>query len=85
MFIRREINSTLVSQFDRSFVSPPGRHDTLGLRRLLRRAQLSDGSENEMKIAEEDRAVPVFHAAAHTYLYAWPGGGSSSLRLIIGM
>ena len=34
-----------------------------------------------MKISEEDRAVPAFHAASHTYFYTLPRGGSSSSRL----
>ena len=81
MFVGGDFNCTLEPRLDRSFISPPGRHDSLALRRLLGRAQLSDVLDGDMKIAEEERAVPTFQAAAHTYFYTLPGGGSASSRL----
>ena len=81
MFVGRDFNCTLEPRLDRSFVSPPGRHDSLALRRLLGRAQLSDVLHEDMDITEEVRAVPSFQAAAHTYFYTLPGGGSASSRL----
>ena len=74
-FVGGDFNCTLEPRLDRSFVSPPGRHDSLALRRLLGRAQLSDVLHEDMDITEEVRAVPSFQAAAHTYFYTLPGGG----------
>ena len=54
-------------QLDRSFVSPPGRHDSLALRRILGRAQLSDVLDDDMEGAEKDRNIAGFYATAHTY------------------
>ena len=71
----------LVPQLDRSFVSPPGRHDSLALRWLLGRAHLSDVLDDDMERAGKDRAIAGFHATAHTYFYTVPGGGSASSRL----
>ena len=81
MFVGGGFNCTLEPRLDRSYISPPGRHDSLALRRLLGRAQLSDVLDGDMEIAEEARDVPAFHAAAHTYFYTLPGGGSASSRL----
>ena len=81
MFVGGDFSCTLEPRLDRSFISPPGRHDSLALRRLLGRAQVSDVLDGDMEIAEEERTVPVFHAAAHTYFYTLPGCGSASSRL----
>ena len=81
MFIGGDFNCTLVPLLDRTFVSPPGRHDSMALRRLLGRAQLSDVLEDAMELAEEDRAISDFQAAVHTYFYTLPGGESASSRL----
>ena len=81
MCVGGDFNCTLEPRLDRSFVSPPGRHDSLALRRLLGRVQLSDVLDDDMDMAEEDRDVPAFHAASHTYFYTLPGGGSASSRL----
>ena len=70
-----------MSYLDRSFVSPSGRHDSLELRRLLCRIQPSDVLDDDMEVAEEERAIPAFHAAAHTYFYPLPGRGSANLRI----
>ena len=35
-----------------------------------------------MGIVEEERTVPEFHSASHTYLCTLPGGGSVSSRLV---
>ncbi|TDH70247.1 hypothetical protein CCR75_000195 [Bremia lactucae] len=79
--MRGDFNCTLVPRLDRSFVSPPGRHDSIALRRLLGRAQLSDVLDEDMKQAEYERAIAHFHATEHTYFYTLPGGGSASFRL----
>ena len=68
-------------QLDRSFVSPPGRHDSLALRWLLGRAHLSDVLDDDMERAGKDRAIAGFHATAHTYFHTVPGGGSAISRL----
>ena len=60
MFVGGDFNFTLESLLDRSFVSPPGRHDSLALRRLLSLAQLSDVLDDDMKIDREEIAVPAF-------------------------
>ena len=51
------------------------------MRRLLGRAQLSDVLDGDMEIAGEERAVPAFDAAAHTFIYTIPGDNSASSRL----
>ena len=56
----RDFNCTLVPQLDRSFVSPPGRHDSLALRRLPGRAHLIDVLEDDMERAEKDWDVACF-------------------------
>ena len=66
---------------DLSFISPPGRHDSLALRRLLGRVQLTDVLDDDMEIAEEERAEPFFQEAAHTYFYTLTGGGPATSRL----
>ena len=71
----------MAPRLDRSFVSPPGRHDKLALRRLLDQAQLCDVLEDDMEQAEEERAILASHATAHIYFYTLPGGGSASSRL----
>ena len=81
LFIGGDFNCTLVPLIDRTFVSPPGRHDSLALTRLLGRAKLSDVLEDAMELAEEDRAISDFQAAAHTYFYTLPGGESASSHL----
>ena len=81
MFVGEVFNCTLEPRLDRPFISPPGRHYYLALRQLLGRAQLSDVLDGDMKITEEEKSVPEFHAAAHTYFYTLPGGGSASSRL----
>ena len=52
----------------------------MALRRLLSRAQLSDVLDDDLKIAEYEREVPTFKAAAHTYFYTRMGGNSASSR-----
>ena len=74
MFVGGDFSCTLEPRLDRSFISPPGRHDSLALRRLLGRAQLSDILDGDMEIVEEERAVPAIQAEAHTYFYTLPGG-----------
>ena len=69
MFVVRDFNCTLKPRLDLSFKSLPGRHGSLALRRLLGRAQLRNVLNSDMEIAEEERAVPAFQAAAHTYFY----------------
>ncbi|TDH70315.1 hypothetical protein CCR75_009217 [Bremia lactucae] len=51
------------------------------MRRLIGQAQLSDVFYDEMEIAEEEKAVLAFQAAAHTYFYTLPGSGSATSRL----
>ena len=51
MFIGGDFNCTLVPRLDRSFVSPPGRHDSVALRRLLGQAQFCDVLEDYMERA----------------------------------
>ena len=65
-FVGEEFNCILEARLDRYFVLPPGRHDSLAMRRLLGRAQLRDVLDDDMEIAEEERAVPAFQVAAHT-------------------
>ena len=67
IFMGGDFNCTLVPHLDRSFVSRPGRHDSIALRRLLGRAQLSDVLDDDMEQAEDERAIAHFHAKAHTY------------------
>ena len=81
MFVGGDIDCTLEPRLGRSFISPPGRHDYLALRRLLGRAHISDVLDGDIEIAEEERAVPAFQAAAHIYFYTLPSGGSTSSRL----
>ena len=52
-FVSGDLNCTLDPRLDRSFISPPGRHDFLKLRRLLGRAQISDVLDGDIEIAEE--------------------------------
>ena len=77
MFLGGDFNCTLAPRLDRSFVSPPGRHDSLALGRLLDQAQLCDVLEDDMEQAEEERVISAFHA----HFYTLPGGGSASSRL----
>ena len=81
MFIGGDFDCTLEPRLDRSFISPPGRHDSLALRRLLGRAQLGDVLDADMEIDEEKRALLEFQAAAHIYFYTLSGGNSASSRL----
>ena len=81
IFMGGDFNCTLVPRLDRSFVSRPGRHDSIALRRLLGRAQLSDVLDDDMEQAEDERAIAHFHATAHTYFYTLPGGGSDGSHL----
>ena len=67
MLVDGDFNCTLEPRLDRSFIPPPGRRNFLALRRLLGRAQLSDVLDCDTEIAEEERAVQAFHAAAPTY------------------
>ena len=67
MFLGGNFNCTLAPRLDRSIVSPPGRHDSLALRRLLDQLQLCDVLEDDMERAEEERSISAFHATAHTY------------------
>ena len=69
MILGGDFNCTLAPRLDRSFVSPPGRHDSLALRRLLGQAQLWDLLE------DDERVISAFHATAYTYFYTLPGGG----------
>ncbi|CAI5712600.1 unnamed protein product [Peronospora destructor] len=85
MFMEGDFNCTLVPWLDRSFASPPGRHDYLALRWLLSRTQLSDVLEDEMEQAEEERAISAFHAAVHTYFYTYQAVAPPVLGLIGGM
>ena len=57
MFVGEDYNCTLEPRLERSFVSPTGRHDSLALRRLLGRAQLSDVLDDDIEIAEAERAM----------------------------
>ena len=66
MFLGGKLNCTLAPRLNCSFVSPPGRHDSLALRRLLDQAQLCDVLEDDMERAKEERAISAFHATAHT-------------------
>ena len=66
MFLGGKLNCTLAPRLNCSFVSPPGRHDSLALRRLLDQAQLCDVLEDDMERVEEERAISAFHATAHT-------------------
>ena len=74
LLVGGDCKCTLVPRFDRSFVLPGGRHDSLVLRRLLARDQMSDVLKDELERAEEEWTVSSFHAAAYTYLYTRPGG-----------
>ena len=78
MFLSGDFYCTLAPRLDRSFVSPPGKHVLLALRRLLDQAQLCDVLEDDMERAEEEKAISAFHATVHTYFYTFPGGGSAS-------
>ena len=55
-----DFNCTLVPRLDRSFTSIPDRHDSLALRIILGRAQISDVLEYAMEIEKEERAIPYF-------------------------
>ena len=81
LFLGGGFNCTLAPRFDRSFVSLPGRHDSLALRLLLDQAQLCDDLEDDMELAEKARAISAFHVATHTYFYTLLGGGSAISRL----
>ena len=81
MFLGGDFNCTLAPRLDRSFVWPPGRHDSLALRQILDQAQLCDVLEDDMMRAEEERSISAFYASAHIYFYTLPGGGSASSRL----
>ena len=60
MFLGGDFICTLAPRLDRSFVLPPGRHDSLALRRLLNQAQLCDVLEDDMERADEERAISPF-------------------------
>ncbi|CAI5702020.1 unnamed protein product [Peronospora effusa] len=81
LFVGGDFNCTLGPRLDRSFLSPPGRHDSQALRRLLGQTQLCDVLEDDMERAEEERAISSFYAAAHTYFYTLPGSKLASSRL----
>ena len=49
MFLVGDFDCTLSTRLDRSFVSPPGSHDLLALRRLLNQVQLCDVLEDDME------------------------------------
>ncbi|TDH69029.1 hypothetical protein CCR75_009501 [Bremia lactucae] len=72
MFLGGDFDCTSVPHPDRSFVSPPGRHDSLALKRLLGRAQLCNILEFDMERAEKERTISTFHAAAHSSLTLCP-------------
>ena len=48
VFLGGDFNLMLAPRLERSFVSPPGRHCSLALRRLLGQAQLCDVLEDDM-------------------------------------
>ena len=49
VLIGGEFNCTLGPRLDRSFVSLPGRHDSVAQRRLLDRAHLSDVLDDDIE------------------------------------
>ena len=53
VFMEGDFECTLYPRLDHSLVSPPFRHDSSALRRLLGRARLSDIIEGAMKLAEK--------------------------------
>ena len=69
MLMSGDFNCMLVPQLERSFVSPPGRHNSLALRRLLGRAHLSDVPDWDMERAEKDRAIMDFQATPRTLIF----------------
>ena len=69
-----DFNCALEPQLERSLISAPGRHDSLALQQILSRVQLSAVLDDDMEIAEEERAVRALQAASHTYSYTLPGG-----------
>ena len=62
-------------QLNHSFITTPGRFISLALRRLLSQTQLRYVFADDIKLVGIDRAIPAFHAAAHTPLHTFTGGG----------
>ena len=75
-----DFNYKLEPRFDRFFVSPPGRSNSLILRWQFGKKLFSDVLEDELQLAGDDRAISPFQAAAHTYLYTLRGGELASSR-----
>ena len=81
MFLGGNSDCTLAPRLDRSFVSPPDRHNSLALRRLIDQAQLCDVLKDDLGRQQEERAISAFHATAHTYFlhFAWRRIGKLSI------
>ena len=68
MIMGGDFNCTLAPQLDRSFVYPPGRHDSLALRRLLGRSHLSGVLDEDMERAKTTGPLRVF-MRQHTFIF----------------